>query len=118
MSQLNELREYSFKVLKLYFTYGELLETLPYCNDILQSHYDICLDAYEIYKEILDEIKLNDLIEKHYIQYVNIINKFNQEFPIIIERIDNIKYINMSYRYDSSERIKQLDKILYPNLNK
>ena len=113
-SYISELREYSFKVLKLYFRYRELIEKMPYYNYVLLPHYEDCLEAYSIYKEILQDIQVDQLNNQQHIEYVNIINKFDYEFDIIIREIDIIKNINIKYKDNHIERQKQLDRIIFP----
>ena len=113
-SYISELREYSFKTLKLYFRYRILVEQTPYFNDILFPHHEECLESYDIYKEILDEIQIDQLNNKEHIDYVNIINKFDYEFDILTREIDIIKNINLKYKHNYIERQKQLDMIPFP----
>ena len=113
---INELQECSNIFLSRFDEYKEMLKINP-------GAYNDTEDDLQIYDEVLNEIKLNELLEKQHHNVININNHFENEYASLQKEIDEIIYINLKYNNcNCANRQREIreftDTLLYgPNLN-
>ena len=87
---IRELGECSHIFLSRFREYKEMLKNDPYT-------YNDTGEDLRIYKEVLNEIKLDELLEQQYHTTINISNQFENEIAILQLEVDEIHYINNKY---------------------
>ena len=117
--------------------YNDLIQELQECSDLFllrfteykesikinPREYNDTDNDLHIYKDVLSEIKLDELLEKQYQTTINISNQFENAYAILQMEVDEILYINKKYNnMNCSERKREIiefyDTLLYgPNLN-
>ncbi len=113
---INELQECSNIFLSRFDEYKQMLQIVP-------GTYNDTEDDLRIYDEVLNEIKLNELLEKQYHNVININNHFENEYASLQKEINEIIYINLKYNNcNCANRQREIreftDTLLYgPNLN-
>ena len=85
-----ELQECSHIFLTRFCEYKEMLKNNP-------STYNDTGEDLRIYEEVLNEIKLEELLEKQYHNTINIINQFENEYASLQMEVDEIIRINLKY---------------------
>ena len=80
---INELHECSNIFLTRIYEYKEMLKINP-------GAYNDTGEDLRIYDEVLNEIKLNELLEKQHHNVININNHFENEYASLQKEIDEI----------------------------
>jgi|688.fasta_scaffold481667_2 hypothetical protein len=102
---IEDLNENSILFLERYYDYMQDLKRRP-------NTYNDTAEDYQIYKEILADIKIEELLESQHIKTININNYFETQYGIITERINKIKKINTKYfNQRCEERTKELAEV-------
>ena len=102
---IEDLHENSILFLERYYDYMQDLKRRP-------NTYNDTAEDYQIYKEILADIKIEELLESQHIKTININNYFETQYRIITDRINKIKEINSKYfNQRCEESTKELTEV-------
>ena len=113
---IKELSECSHIFLTRFYEYKEMLKNVP-------GIYNDTGEDFQIYYEVLSEIKLDELLEQQYHNTINISNQFENEYASLQMEVDEIIRINLKYNNRNCAKRKReirefMDTLLYgPNLN-
>ena len=113
---IKELDECKHIFINRFTEYKEMIKINP-------RVYNDASEDLQIYYEILSEIKVDELLEKHYQTTINIRNQFENAYVELQMEVDEILYINKKYNnINCAERKREIiefyDTLLYgSNLN-